>query len=57
VDRTNRGIDDLEPSQNAGTTLDGTNVAYVSSEDFRSYNYYRTRYGFDLARITKSLPP
>jgi TonB-dependent receptor len=55
-DRTNRGIDDLEPSQNAGTTPDGTNVAYVSSEDFRSYNYYRTRYGFDLGADYKITP-
>ena len=55
-DRTNRGIDDLEPSQNAGTTLDGTNVAYISSEDFRSYNYYRTRYGFDLGADYKITP-
>ncbi len=47
-DRTNRGIDDLEPSQTTGQFADGTNVAYVNSEDFRSYNYYRTRYGFDL---------
>ncbi len=55
-DRTNRGIDDLEPSQNAGTTPDGTNVAYISSEDFRSYNYYRTRYGFDLGADYKITP-
>lgn len=44
-DRNNRGIDDLEPTQ-AATTFNGTNVAYVSSEDLRSYSYYRTRYGF-----------
>jgi TonB-dependent receptor len=46
VDRNNRGIDDLEPTQTA-TTFQGQNVAYVSSEDLRSYSYYRTRYGFD----------
>ena len=44
-DRNNRGIDDLEPTQ-AATTFNGQNVAYVSSEDLRSYSYYRTRYGF-----------
>ena len=55
-DRTNRGIDDLEPSQTTGQLADGTNVAYVSSEDFRSYNYYRTRYGFDLGIDDKITP-
>src|SRR6202043_3897418 len=30
-DRTNRGIDDLEPSQAIGQFANGTNVAYVSS--------------------------
>jgi TonB-dependent receptor len=44
-DRNNRGIDDLEPTQ-AATTFNGRNLAYVPSEDLRSYNYYRTRYGF-----------
>jgi TonB-dependent receptor len=44
-DRNNRGIDDLEPAQ-AATTFNGQNVAYVSTEDLRSYSYYRTRYGF-----------
>ena len=44
-DRNNRGIDDLEPVQ-AATTFNSTNLAYVSSEDIRSYSYYRTRYGF-----------
>jgi TonB-dependent receptor len=44
-DKTNRGIDDLEPGQTTGTF--GTrNVAYANTEDQRSYNYYRTRYGF-----------
>ena len=55
-DRTNRGIDDLEPSQTSGTLADGTNVAYINSEDFRSYNYYRTRYGFDLGTDYKVTP-
>jgi TonB-dependent receptor len=46
-DRNNRGINDLEPSQGTGTDpATGNNVAVVSSEDFRSYSYYRTRYGF-----------
>jgi|SRR5579884_383241 len=57
-DRTNRGIDDLEPSQTAGTLPNGQNVAYINSEDLRSYNYYRTRYGFDLGvdgRITPTM--
>src|SRR3984885_37791 len=55
-DRTNRGIDDLEPSQAIGQFANGTNVAYISSEDFRSYNYYRTRYGFDLGVDEKITP-
>jgi TonB-dependent receptor len=55
-DRTNRGIDDLEPSQGIGQFANGTNVAYVSSEDFRSYNYYRTRYGFDTGLDYKITP-
>jgi TonB-dependent receptor len=45
-DRNNRGIDDLEPVQAVGTTPGGKNIAYVPTEDMRSYNYYRTRYGF-----------
>lgn len=55
-DRTNRGIDDLEPSQTFGTLSNGTNVAYVNSEDFRSYDYYRTRYGFDTGIDYKITP-
>ena len=55
-DRTNRGIDDLEPSQTTGTLPDGTNVAYVNSEDQRSYEYYRTRYGFDIGIDDKITP-
>lgn len=55
-DRTNRGIDDLEPTQNVGTLPNGRNVAYVSSEDLRSYEYYRTRYGFDSGVDYKFTP-
>jgi TonB-dependent receptor len=44
-DQTNRGIDDLEPGQSTGT-FGGQNVAFASTEDRRSYNYYRKRYGF-----------
>lgn len=44
-DRTNRGIDDLEPNPVVGT-FNGQNVAYFSTQDQRSYDYYRTRYGF-----------
>jgi TonB-dependent receptor len=54
-DRTNRGIDDLEPSQAYGTR-NGNNVAYISSEDMRSYQYYRTRYGFDVGVDDKITP-
>jgi TonB-dependent receptor len=57
-DRTDRGIDDLEPSQTFGTLPNGKNVAYINSEDMRSYQYYRTRYGFDLGvdeRITPTM--
>lgn len=56
-DRTNRGINDLEPSQAIWTFADGTNIAYVNGEDMRSYDYYRTRYGFDIGvddKISKS---
>jgi TonB-dependent receptor len=55
-DRTNRGIDDLEPSQTFGTLANGQNVAYVSGEDLRSYEYYRTRYGFDTGIDYKFTP-
>lgn len=55
-DRTNRGIDDLEPSQTYGTLPNGKNVAYISSEDMRSYQYYRTRYGFDVGVDDKITP-
>ncbi|WP_446744197.1 TonB-dependent receptor [Silvibacterium acidisoli] len=55
-DRTNRGIDDLEPSQTFGTLPNGQNVAYINSEDMRSYQYYRTRYGFDIGTDYKITP-
>jgi TonB-dependent receptor len=45
-DKTNRGIDDLEPSQTVMQDPQGRNVAVSNGEDERSYNYYRTRYGF-----------
>jgi TonB-dependent receptor len=44
-DKTNRGIDDLEPGQTIGT-FGGRNVAFANTEDRRSYDYYRSRYGF-----------
>jgi TonB-dependent receptor len=49
VDRNNRGIDDLEPGQAIAfdSSNPSTNVAYISTEDRRTYEYYRTRYGFD----------
>jgi TonB-dependent receptor len=46
-DSNNRGINDLEPAQGSGTDpKTGNNIALVSTEDLRSYSYYRTRYGF-----------
>ncbi|MCU1258125.1 MAG: TonB-dependent receptor, partial [Bryobacterales bacterium] len=45
-DKNNRGIDDLEPSQAIGN-YNGNNFAYISSEDLRTYQYDRTRYGFN----------
>jgi TonB-dependent receptor len=46
-DKTNRGIDDLEPGQTTGVDpATQRNVAYSNTEDRRSYDYYRTRYGF-----------
>src|SRR5882762_2333197 len=45
-DKPKRGIDDLEPTQTATTLSGGQNVAVSNGEDERSYNYYRTRYGF-----------
>lgn len=56
-DRTNRGIDDLEPSQAIATDpATGNPVAYTSTADLRSYNYYRTRYGFDTGIDYKFTP-
>jgi len=49
-DRNDRGIDDLEPTQAiqpAESQTHNQNIAYVSNEDRRTYEYYRTRYGFD----------
>src|ERR1700687_3996821 len=49
-DKTNRGIDDLEPGQPTGVDpLTKRNIAFANTEDRRSYNYYRTRYGFSSA--------
>jgi len=62
-DKTNRGIDDLEPNPTYGQVVDphtgnssGPNVAYFSTEDRRSYDYYRTRYGFDIGADYKVTP-
>ncbi len=56
-DRTNRGIDDLEPGVTNGVNpANGQNIAYFNGEDFRSYNYYRTRYGFDIGVDEKITP-
>jgi TonB-dependent receptor len=51
-DYNGRAIDDLEPTQAALAAGDpnnatGRNIAFVSSQDLRSYSYYRTRYGFN----------
>jgi TonB-dependent receptor len=46
-DWNGRGIDDLEPSPATGTDpKTGNNVAFDSAADLRTYQYYRTRYGF-----------
>ncbi len=56
-DRTNRGIDDLEPQPAIGQDpTTGNNVGYFSTQDRRSYNYYRTRYGFDTGIDYKFTP-
>jgi TonB-dependent receptor len=55
-DRTNRGIDDLEPSPVVGTLPNGQNIAYFNTEDLRSYDYYRTRYGVQLGIDYKITP-
>src|ERR1700730_9506664 len=48
-DQTNRGINDLEPSQSVGSNpATGANLAFTNSEDRRSYDYYRTRYGLSI---------
>jgi TonB-dependent receptor len=45
-DRNNRGINDLEPGPTSGTDPGtGKPVAFFSSEDQRTYSYYRSRYG------------
>ena len=44
-DKTNRGIDDLEPAETP-VTFKGQNLAYTSAADYRTYTYYRSRYGF-----------
>ena len=56
-DRNNRGINDLEPAPGTGTDpATGKPVAQVTTEDERSYAYYRTRYGFDTG-IDYNLSP
>ena len=45
-DHNNRGIDDLEPGQAIGN-INGTNFALINTEDLRTYQYDRSRYGFD----------
>ena len=55
-DKTNRGIDDLEPSQTILQDPQGNNAAVSNGEDERSYNYYRTRYGFS-AGIDYNIKP
>src|SRR5229473_1417399 len=55
-DKTNRGIDDLEPSQTVLQDAAGNNFAVSNGEDERSYNYYRTRYGFS-AGIDYNIKP
>jgi len=48
VDHNNRGINDLEPAPTSGSDpATGKPVALFTTEDQRSYSYYRTRYGFD----------
>jgi len=45
-DHNNRGIDDLEPGQAIGN-INGRNFALINTEDLRTYQYDRTRYGLD----------
>jgi len=47
-DRNNRGINDLEPAPGLlANPATGKQIAVFTTEDERSYSYYRTRYGFD----------
>ena len=46
-DHNDRGIDDLEPTQAIGN-FNGRNFGYINAEDFRTYQYDRSRYGFNL---------
>jgi TonB-dependent receptor len=57
-DRTNRGIDDLEPSAYYDHPANDPTkwVADFNGEDLRSYDYYRTRYGFDSGIDVKITP-
>jgi TonB-dependent receptor len=56
-DRTNRAIDDLEPSVTSGVNpANNQAIAYFNGEDMRSYDYYRTRYGFDTGVDVKFSP-
>src|SRR5579863_3168397 len=56
-DHNNRGIDDLEPTQAIGTNpANGNKFAYINSEDLRTYQYDRSRYGFD-ADVDYTLKP
>lgn len=43
-----RGIDDVEPSQGTAQLPNGQNIALVNGMDTREYQYYRTRYGFEV---------
>jgi hypothetical protein len=46
-DHNNRGVDDMEPTQAIGN-FNGRNFAYIMNQDLRTYQYYRSRYGFDV---------
>lgn len=46
-DHNNRGINDLEPTQAIGSVPGQAPFAYISSEDLRTYQYDRSRYGLD----------
>jgi TonB-dependent receptor len=45
-DWNGRGINDLEPSPGVIADPSGANFPYFASADLRTYQYYRTRYGF-----------